>query len=518
MKQDHRHRREWQRHSRGLSWPGAGAAAATTGCCVLIALVLTRWLPPSSASLVFIVAVLISASTFGTWPGILAAGLSFLAYNFFFIEPLYTFTVADPQEVFALAIFLIVAAATGSIAGRLHERTSAARNYANRVEALHQLSVTLSGATTREAIVAAVAEELATAVDGESVILLHEGDGLATRSTFPGSQPLSQADLQAARRAYRRGETVPMPAAGHPGARFEFRVLETAKGPVGIAGLAPGTTTGLVATDAEPAVQAILRLGAIALERTLLAAEKVKAQEEATQERLRSALLSSLSHDLRTPLATIMGAASSLRQLSEKMTAEEQADLLRAIEEETARLARFVSNLLEMTRLQAGPIDMTRDWLDVADVLVPAAGRARLLHPAARIDVSFEPQLPLVRGEAQGLEQVLLNLIDNAARYSPAHGRIDIAAVGALGFIVITVTDEGPGIAQQQQERVFEKFYRLRRGDQGTPGTGLGLAICRAIIAAMGGTIHIESPIRDGRGTRVVLRLPVPPQPSLEDA
>lgn len=466
----------------------------------------------------FIVAVLISAATFGTWPGVLAAGLSFLAYNFFFIEPLYTFTVADPQEVFALAVFLVVAVATGSIAGRLRVRTTEARNYAERVEALHQLSVTLSGAVTREAIVSAVAEELARAVDGEAVVLLQESNGLAELTAFPVDNTLGEADLQAARRAMRRGEAVPMPAAGYPGARFEFRVLATVKGPVGVVGLAPGTPTGLVASNDEPAVQAILRLGAIALERTLLATENEKAREEATQERLRSALLSSLSHDLRTPLATIMGAASSLRHFADNLTTEEQADLLRAIEEEAERLARFVSNLLEMTRLQAGPIDMTRDWLEVADILRSVTERARRQHREAVIDVLFEPQLPLVRGEAQGLEQVLLNLIDNAVRYSTAPARIAISAVLSPSSVVITVSDDGPGISLPEQERVFEKFYRLRRGDQGMPGTGLGLAICRAIVAAMEGTIHIDSPIRDGRGTRVVVRLPVPPQPLLEEA
>lgn len=518
--QHRREDREQEQHLRlrpspGLSWTGVAAAASSVGGGLLAALVLTRWLPPHSAALVFIVAVLISAASFGGWAGVLAAGLSFLAYNFFFIEPLYTFTVGDPQDVFALAVFLVVAAATGRIAGRLRDRTTEARNYAERVEALHQLSLTLSGATIPQTILAAAAAELARVIDGRAVVLIPDETGLVLRAAHPETTSLSDADLQAAHRALRRGEAVPMPATGYQGARFEFRVLVTGSHPLGVVGLAPRAIDGLVTASAEPAVEAVLRLTAIALERATLAAENEKAREEATQERLRSALLSSLSHDLRTPLATIMGAASSLRQLADQMSSDERADLLGAIEEEGARLSRFVSNLLEMTRLEAGSIDLMRDWLDVADTIRPVVERAVRQFPQSHIEATFEPWLPLIRAEAQGLEQIVLNLIENAARYTSLEGKIAVGVSRSGENVVVSVTDDGPGIPREEHQRVFDKLYRLRRGDRGVPGTGLGLAICRAIVDGMNGSIQIESPVADGRGTRVVVRLPVPLQPAI---
>ncbi len=499
------------------SWNGAAAASASVATGVLVASLLTRWLPQQSAALVLLVSVLATAAGFGIWSGVVAAGFSFLAYNFFFIEPLYTFTVADPQEVFALGVFLVVAVAAGSIAGRLREKTIEARNYAERVEALHQLSVTLSGAATIETIVTAVVAEMARAVSGKAVVLTRQGNDLELRAAFPPEIVLTEADRQAARRCMRRGETVSMPATGWEGAHFEFRVLATVRGPAGVVGLAPVASEERVAASAEPAVQAILRLASIALERTQLAAETAKAKAEATQEQLRSALLSSLSHDLRTPLATIMGAASSLRQLSAAMTPPEREDLLAAIEEESARLSRFVSNLLEMTRLESGPIDLMRDWLDISDTIRAATGRAERQFPRARIGITMQPGLPLIRGEAQGLEQVVLNLLDNAVRYAPGDGRIEIDTSGTADWVTIAVTDQGPGIPPEDQERVFDKFQRLRRDDRGEAGTGLGLAICRAIVTGMQGTIQMESPVSDGGGTRVVVRLPVPQQPSLEE-
>jgi two-component system sensor histidine kinase KdpD len=209
-----------------------------------------------------------------------------------------------------------------------------------------------------------------------------------------------------------------------------------------------------------------------------------------------------------------MGAVTSLRQLGAKMPADSRRDLLATIEEETRRLSRFVSNLLDMTRLEAGALNVKRDLVDVGDVLRNAVAHARSSFPNRRIDVRLEADLPLVRGDATLLEQVVFNLLDNADKYVPGGEATVMAAYGESGRVVISVTDEGPGIPQAELERVFDKFHRVAPGDGRPAGTGLGLSICRGLLAAMDGTIRAESPVEDGHGTRIIIELPMAEAPA----
>ncbi len=222
---------------------------------------------------------------------------------------------------------------------------------------------------------------------------------------------------------------------------------------------------------------------------------------------MRDVLLDSLSHDLRTPLASIAGAATALLDLGDKMGEAERREMLQSIDEETQRLTRFVANMIDMSRIEAGGLKVARDWLDVADIVQGAVERARRAFPAQAVRVSLATDLPLVRGDARLIEQVLFNLIDNAHKYAgeaPAaiHARRDGKDV------VISVTDEGPGIKPTDLERVFEKFYRGGRPDGRKPGAGLGLSICRRLVEAMGGTIVAQSPAIKRRGARFIVRLP----------
>ena len=252
---------------------------------------------------------------------------------------------------------------------------------------------------------------------------------------------------------------------------------------------------------------AILDQTAIALDRALLAREAVKAATMKENEKVRDALLASLSHDLRTPLAGIAGAATSLRALGDKMSAAERLELLTSIEEETARLSRFVANLLDMSRIEAGNLKVNRDLVDVADVVQGAVERSRKAFPKQPVRVSLAPDLPFVRGDDKLLEQVLFNLLDNAHKYSGDSGVI-VHGRKEGDDVVLSVTDEGPGVKSTDLERIFEKFYRGGRSDGRMPGTGLGLSICRGLIEAMGGTIVAQSPAVRRRGTRIVIRLP----------
>jgi two-component system, OmpR family, sensor histidine kinase KdpD len=317
---------------------------------------------------------------------------------------------------------------------------------------------------------------------------------------------MGPSEWTAARWASERGETAGRMSTTLPNAKYQFRPLRTSRSIAGAIGLKPGGDS--LSAEDERIVQALIDQTSVAIERTLLVDEAARAQANAESERLRSALLSSISHDLRTPLSSILGAVTSLRSLGGKMPAEARDDLLATIEEEAGRLSRFVSNLLDMTRVESGAVDVKRDWIDVADAVHAAIRRARKVWPNRPIETAIARDLPLVQGESALFEQVMFNLLDNANKYSNPGTPTQVKLAAGDEGIVVTVTDEGPGISESDLPHVFEKFYRARGVDGRSPGTGLGLAICRGIVTAMGGSISVQSPVRNGRGTSVTIRLP----------
>jgi two-component system sensor histidine kinase KdpD len=488
-----------------IGWRAAPSAAGVASSVALIAgatalgHALLRFLPASSVPLVFLVTVLISAATFGFWTGLLAAALAFLSANFFFVEPIHSFSVNQPADVLALAVFLGAAALTGLIAGRMREEADAARRRAELLELLSDFTADLSKATTLDETAAVLVRHLARAAGGPAAILDIEDGAVRGQHASPADLALDAADLQAAEWTARRGEPSPAAAPGWSGSSYTFRPLRRAG--------AVATVVGFVGAQAgrerEQAVEAMLRQGAAAMERVTLAGEAEAARAAAQEEKLRSALLSSLSHDLRTPLAAILGSVTTLRELGEAMPAEARADLLVAIEEETGRLSRYVANLLAMTRLEAG-VAVKRDWIDVADVLRAAAVRARAAFPGQALDLSLPPALPLVRADAALLEQALFNLIENATRHAPAGAPVILSAAADAETVAMAVEDSGPGVEPKLQERIFDKFFTTAPS-----GAGLGLAICRGVVEAFGGTIALEKPTATPGGARFVIRLPV---------
>jgi two-component system, OmpR family, sensor histidine kinase KdpD len=338
--------------------------------------------------------------------------------------------------------------------------------------------------------------------------LLGKGEELELGAALPPEDSLGPGEWAAARWSATRGEAAGWRTATLPNAQFQFRPLRTSRGILGVIGIRPADTRDDLSAEDDRALTALIDQAAVAIERTQLVDEAAKAQSAVDSERLRGALLSSLSHDLRTPLASIMGAVTSLRQLGDKMRASARRDLLATIEEETSRLSRFVANLLDMTRLEAGAVSAKRDLIDAADPVSNAVAHARASFPNRPIEVAIAPERPLVRGDANLLEQVVFNLLDNADKYVPA-GSPTVVSVGVLDRgLAISVSDSGPGIPQAELERVFEKFHRVAPGDGRPAGTGLGLSICRGLITAMDGTIRAESPAGHGRGVRVVIELP----------
>ncbi|MGJ4854119.1 DUF4118 domain-containing protein [Labrys sp. La1] len=502
-------RRWWRRIALQPSLAGLAMAVACVTAAVGIGIGLRHFVYLPNASMLFLMAVLASALTVGRWSAITAAVLSFFAYNFFFIPPLYNFTIAEPHEVFALAVFLIVAVVAGDLAGRVRERAEGEGRRAANIMSLYEFSRKLSGITSLDDVLwAAVAHAQAT-LHGRVVIAVPQDDELSVAAAWPPDISLDTTDMTALRWAFEKREIAGRGTGTLPNIAFEFRPILTPNGAVGVLGLAQLEGAEPLSPAEERILVAILDQTAIAIDRAKLAKENVRTAALEESEKLRSALLSSLSHDLRTPLASITGAVTTLRQLGTKMSEESRDDLLASIEEEAARLSRFVANLLDMSRLEAGALNARRDFIDVADVVRAAVDRARKAFPTRLIETSLATDLPPVRGDQALLGQVLFNLLDNAHKYGGEDSSTAVFARREDAEVVVTITDQGKGIPPDDLEKIFDKFYRRGKVDGRAPGTGLGLSISRGFIEAMGGTITAESPAVRKRGTRIVIRLPV---------
>ncbi|PYB71765.1 sensor histidine kinase [Rhizobium wuzhouense] len=456
-------------------------------------------------SLLFLLAVLGASVTGGYVAAFLAAPLSALAYNFFFIDPIHTFTIAAPHEVFALFIFFAVAMIAGGFASRIREQAEIARVRATALQSLFDFSRKLASSAKGEDAIWLAVSQLQASLKRKVVLLVPRKGDLAVAAAWPPDTELDVTDVTAARWAHDKRE-----AAGHgtgtlPNSRFEFRPLLGPHGIVGVCGIEhAGERLDL---NAERSLTAILDQTAIALDRARLADETVEQAARLEGERYREALLSSISHDLRTPLATITGAITGLRQLGERMTPENRDDLLQSIEEESGRMSRFVANLLDMTRIEAGTLKPKQDWVDIADVVQSAVERTRKHAPGRVIETGIAADLPLIRGDSVLIGQVLFNLLDNAVKYG-GDEPVNVYARRDGGDVLISVTDLGKGIPPEDLDRIFEKFYRRGKPDGRAPGTGLGLSIARGFVEAMGGRIHAESPALKKKGTRIVMRFP----------
>ncbi|MDQ0510010.1 sensor histidine kinase [Ancylobacter amanitiformis] len=497
--------------------PLAGYVVAPlgVGAATLLGLMLTRVVALPNVSMLYLLAVLMPALLYGVWPAIIASTLSFLAYNFFFIDPVNTFTVARPHELLALLTFLIVAVAISALAGRSREQARLAAQRMRATRRLYEFTRKLSARPDSASVVEAAAIELHAALGSASVILTTQKGELAIAAAWPPEDRLDTASMTAANWAFDHGEPAGAGTGTLPSVPWFFRPLTGAKAgtPIGVVGIE--RTAGVPALDAESEgiLGTLAEQTAAALVRTQLSAEVTQARTAAETERVRNILLASISHDFRTPLASILGAATSLIDYGVDIPAPARRDLLLQMRDEAENLDQMVRNLLSMTRLEAGALDLRRDWIDVVEIMNRACSAARRRGATQRFVVTAAPDLPLLRADPSLMDQALGNVVGNAVRYAGPQARIGLSATVIDGQLVIAVTDDGPGIAPDVLPHVFEKFVRaVRPGGDGGDGSGLGLAITKGIVEAHGGTVAARSPAPGQRtGTRIALRLPLEP-------
>lgn len=484
-----------------------GVPVVTVALATLLGMAIERVIDLPNVSMIYLLAVIISATYAGSLGAFVAAILSAVAYNFFFIPPLETFTIASPHEVFGLFIFFITALLAGGLASRISAQAAVARQRAIATQSLYDFSRKLSGTVKADDVVWTAVSQMRASLRRDIVLLIPAEGELTVATAWPPDTELDVTDMTAARWAGAKNEAAGNATGTLPNSTFQFRPL----GPAGNLGAVVGIRLAdkPIDPEEEQALGAILDQTAIAIDRARLSRESLDQAARAAGERFRAALLSSISHDLKTPLATISGAVSSLRQLGDKMKPTSRADLLASIEEESDRLNRFVSNLLDMTRIEAGTVDPRKDWVDVGDVIHGTLERIKKYFPASKVETSLAQALPLIRGDSVLLAQVLFNLIDNAIKYGGSEP-VTVYARTDGSDLVLSITDLGRGIPEKELEKVFEKFFRRGKPDGRTPGTGLGLAIAKGFVEAMGGTISAESPATRSHGTRIKLRFPIP--------
>lgn len=467
------------------------------------------WFGIENVDLVFLTAVVGIAVRYGLWPSLVASVAASLCYNFFFLPPIYTFTIADPANVVAFFFFIAMSVIVSNVAARVRTQAVVAMTRARATESLYAFSRKLAGAGTLDDVLWATAYQTALMLRVRVVLLLAENESIAVKSGYPPEDTLDAADLAAAKWAWESDRAAGRGSDTLPGAKRLFLPMHTGRGAVGIVGIDSDKPGPLLTPDQRRLLDALMDQAALAIERVRLVEDLERAKRTAETDRLRSALLTSISHDLKTPLAAVLGAAGALRSLSDALDQRAKADLLSTIIDEAERLNRFIANLLDMTKLESGAVAPNAAPHDLGEVVGSALERASKMLAGHRIEVDLAKDLPMIQIDPVLFEQVLINLLDNAAKYAPAGTTIRIQSWRNQDSVSLQVLDEGDGIPPGDLEHIFDKFYRARKADHVRAGTGLGLAISRGFVEAMQGTITAANRT-DRRGAVFTITLPIP--------
>ena len=499
-----------------IAWRGYLLSTLAVACTGGVAWVINAFSAQAlgSVGMIFLVPVLISAVFFGRRTAFVTALLSVMAYNFFFLPPLYSFTISDPNNWLSFGVLLFVAVIAGNLAARVRAQADLAAARATVMTELFRFTGKLAGIARLDDILWAASFQIASMLKTNVVILLPNpvSKSPEVRGGFPPDDELDAQDLAAAAWCWSHAQPAGRHAETLPGAKRLFLPMRTGEGIVAVAGLQRPDDRSMFTPDERRLLDALLDQTALAIERSTLVARADEAKVLAEADKLRIAMLTSLSHDLRTPLASILGAATSLIAGRALYDSKQIDELLATIREEAERLDRFVGNLLDMSRLEAGVLGAKPESVDVADLVETATKRLARRLSGHRLELDLPPDLPQVSADSLLLEQAIFNLLDNAVKYAPLGTVVRIQARRAPLQVVLTVQDEGPGIPPEALAHIFDKFYRAKAADRRVAGTGLGLAVARGFVEAFGG--HLGAANRaDRSGAVMTITLPIAAEP-----
>jgi two-component system, OmpR family, sensor histidine kinase KdpD len=492
----------------GVQWPpylrGVGLVVAAT----VIGELLRPLFTPVNLVMIYLLAVVVASIYLGRGPSILVAILSVLAFDLFFVEPRLTLAVSDPLEVFTFVVLLIVGLVITSLAARVREQGEAAARRAAQTAALYALSRDLAVALNLDTIVEVVVDDVSETFGRQAAVLLPDGEALKLSGASPGFV-LEEGELDVAQWAYQMGKESGRGTETSPGTRSRFLPLSTASGTVGVLAVQPYAPGNPLSEEQRQFLDTFASQAALAITRARLAERAGEAEMLQATERLQTALLNSISHDLRTPLVSIVGALSSLQEDGEGLDLAYRRSLVDNAREEAERLNRLVGNLLDMTRIEAGALKLVCEPCDVQDLVGAAMERLRERIADRPVLLDIPSDLPLVPMDFVLMEQVLVNLMDNALKYSPASLPIELRAWVEGSEVRADLADNATPIPASDLVRVFDKFYRVHYPKQ-VSGTGLGLSICKGIVEAHGGRIWAEHRPGGGNVLRIALPLEQP--------
>jgi len=496
-------------------YPRYLAALGVTLAATATAFTMSGWVELTNLVMVYLLGVLITAARYGRGPSILAAVLGVAAFDFFFVLPYLTFSVSDTQYLLTFAVMLVVGLTISNLTAGMRQQARVASHREERMTALYGMTRELATAHAEEAILHIGVKHIAETFASQVVFLLPDAAGSIrhpARQSIHGS--LHGADLGVAQWVYDHAQLAGLGTDTLAGAEAHYMPLVAGREALGAVAILPANSRRLFVPEQHRLLEVFVNQIGLALERVRLAAQAGAAEMQMESERVRNSLLSAISHDLRTPLATIVGAASSLVEQDATLPPSTRVELARAIHDESRRMARLASNLLDMARLEGGGVTLDRQWYPLEELVggVLARLESRPVERPVRVDLPSE--LPWIHVDAVLIEQVLENLLENAIKYTPQSTPITLSAQARPQEIEIAVADRGPGLAPGDESRVFDKFYRARpEGSQS--GVGLGLTICQAIVEAHGGRIWAERNPPGGAVFRFVL--PVVGEPPLAE-
>ncbi len=486
------------------SWREYALAVLIVALATLAALLLRPYLAATNLAMVYLLGVVAVATRCNRSASVMASFLSVAAFDFFCVPPYFTFQVSEYEYLITFAGMLAVALVISAQTSRIRAQAASAVDRESRTKALYRLSRRLA-AQTRVFDAALAATEVAEQVFGSHVTIFLPEDGrISFRKRTSNQLLISTAEEEIAQGVFDHGRKAGKGMERFPDAAATYIPLKGVSRIVGVMAILPGAHGETLKPDQQHLLDLFANQTALAIERTLSQNAADDARMQMETEEMRSSLLSAVSHDLRTPLASITGAATTLRSQSDKLTPEVRDELLESISEEALRLSRLVGNLLDMTRLESG-VELRRDLYPLEEIVGSALQRLEPQLAGREMSLSLPEDLPLVNVDDVLLGQVLVNLIENATKYSPPASPIEIAAEATPAAVQLEVRDRGPGFAPGEEKRLFEKFYRGK--SDGVRGAGLGLAICRAIVTAHRGTI--EALHRPGGGAIFRIRLPL---------
>ena len=496
-------------------WGSYGLAVAVVAACTGVAWLMFRHVSLSNLIMVYLLGVVGVATRASRGPTVLASVLSVLIFDFFFVPPYLSFAVSDSEHLITFFVMLVVALVTSGLTVRIRAQVEAARQRERRISALYGMSRKLACVRGVDDLLEIALRHMGEVFSGQLALLLPLPDGsgrLAPRRVAPEGMTMGTTEMGVAQWAFEHREVAGLGTATLPGARALCVPLAGPRGGVGVLAIVPGDARAFESPEALHQLETFANQTALAIERAQLADEARRAEVRAETERMRNSLLSSFSHDLRTPLATIIGASSGLLDGAERLDSATRRDLVRSIHGEASHLDRLVNSLLEMTRLESGAVAIRKEPQALDGMLGAALQRLETLLRERPVRLDLPADLPLVPIDAVLVEQVFLNLLDNAMRYSAAGSPIDVSARVTGLTVVVEVSDRGPGFAPGDEQRAFEKFYRGHSAR--VRGVGLGLAICRAIVELHGGSITAEN--RPGGGATIRFTLPLEGSPRVQ--